>query len=295
MKGAEEVKEEMEKWEDLTIRNDFIFSKTLQDKDLCKKLLEKLLKIKVGKIEYIEEQKTINVDYISKGIRLDLYVEDNKKIYDIEIQVSDNKDLGKRSRYYQSLIDLNSIEKGKTYRKLKDSYIIFICTFDPFGREMSKYEFIQCCKENKEIELEDGARRIFFNTRGYENEKDEDIKAILKYINGEKVENSFVKEVDTRVREVKESQLNRSEYMAIYMRELEKMEESFDRGLKQGIERGIEYGIEQGIDRGLKQGMQQGIINQIKSLMEFDVPIDKIIEKIKEQYNLTEEEIRKYL
>ena len=58
---------------------------------------------------------------------------------------------------------------------------------------MSKYEFIQCCKENKEIELEDGARRIFFNTRGYENEKDEDIKAILKYINGEKVENSFVK------------------------------------------------------------------------------------------------------
>ena len=144
---------------------------------------------------------------------------------------------------------------------------------------MSKYEFIQCCKENKEIELEDGARRIFFNTRGYENEKDEDIKAILKYINGEKVENSFVKEVDTRVREVKESQLNRSEYMAIYMRELEKMEESFDRGLKQGIERGIEYGV----------------INQIDSLKRFRIPTKEIVAEITRQYNLTEEEVRKYL
>ncbi|WP_239447006.1 hypothetical protein [Treponema sp. Marseille-Q4523] len=44
--------------------------------------------IKVGKIEYPSLQKTIAPFYESKGIRLDVYVSDPERIFDIEIQTS---------------------------------------------------------------------------------------------------------------------------------------------------------------------------------------------------------------
>lgn len=120
----------IEKWEDLTISNDFLFSKLMRDKEICKEIIEILLNIKVGYITYLEEQKTIDIIYDKKSVRLDVYVEDENKIYNIEMQVTNKKELAKRTRYYQAMIDLNTIEKGETYNKLKESYIIFICTFD---------------------------------------------------------------------------------------------------------------------------------------------------------------------
>ena len=51
--------------------------------------------------------------YDSKGIRLDVYVEDDKEtIYNIEMQTSSNKNLPKRTRYYRGMIDLNILQTG---------------------------------------------------------------------------------------------------------------------------------------------------------------------------------------
>ena len=57
------------------------------------------------------------------------------------MQVVNKKDLSKRSRYYQGMIDLNSIEKGELYNDLKDSIIIFICKFDPFKKGLLNTPF----------------------------------------------------------------------------------------------------------------------------------------------------------
>ena len=60
------------------------------------------------------------------GYHLDVYVRDGKgTVYDIEIQVSDTKELPKRSRYYQSGIDMSILEKGKPYYMLPDVTIIY--------------------------------------------------------------------------------------------------------------------------------------------------------------------------
>ena len=155
--------EKTQKWEDLTISNDFLFSKLMRDEEICKGIIETLLHIKVGKIDYLEEQKSIDIIYDKKSIRLDVYVEDEDKIYNIEMQVTNRKELAKRARYYQAMIDLNTIEKGETYNKLKESYVIFICTFDPFGKGLSKYSFQNICKEDNSLKLEDKTHKIFFN------------------------------------------------------------------------------------------------------------------------------------
>ena len=97
--------------------------------------------IKVGKIEYPLLQKTITPFYESKGIRLDVYVSDPDRVFDIEIQTSIPPSLPKRTRYYQSFMDIDNLLRGQSYAELKESCVIFICTQDPFGEGLPVYTF----------------------------------------------------------------------------------------------------------------------------------------------------------
>lgn len=86
-------------------------------------------------ITYPDTQKAIEITADGKGIRMDVYVEgDEGTIYDIEMQTSMLSNLNKRARYYQGMIDLNTIERGADYKELRKTYIIFLCKFDPFDR-----------------------------------------------------------------------------------------------------------------------------------------------------------------
>ena len=123
------------KWEELSISNDFLFGKVMQNPKLCKELLQRILPdLNIERIEYPELQKSIHVDMDAHSVRLDVYVKDNREtVYDIEMQVSDTKELPKRSRYYQGMIDLQLVDAGQHYKKLNKSYIIFICPFDLYA------------------------------------------------------------------------------------------------------------------------------------------------------------------
>ena len=90
------------KWEELSISNDFLFGKVMQNPELCKELLQRILPdLNIERIEYPELQKSINMDMDARSVRLDVYVKDEKEVvYDIEMQVSHTKELAKRSRYY---------------------------------------------------------------------------------------------------------------------------------------------------------------------------------------------------
>ncbi len=108
------------KWETLGISNDFLFGKVMQNPELCIELLQRILPdLRIDHIEYPELQKEINCDIDARSVRLDVYVKDDKEaVYDIEIQVSDTKEIPKRSRYYQSMIDLQLIDRGQHYIKI---------------------------------------------------------------------------------------------------------------------------------------------------------------------------------
>lgn len=102
--------------------------------DLCKRLIEIILGIKVKDIKYVEREKSIEERTDAKGIRLDVYVEEegSNRSFDLEMQVANKHNLEKRLRYYQGLLDMDKLKPGDSYRKLGESYIIFICTFDYF-------------------------------------------------------------------------------------------------------------------------------------------------------------------
>ena len=64
----------------------------------------------------------------------DIIKDDKDRVFDIEMQMTVTKELPKRSRYYHSMLDLQLIDKGQTYAKLKPSFVIFICLSDMFQK-----------------------------------------------------------------------------------------------------------------------------------------------------------------
>ncbi len=189
-------------WEDLSISNDFLFGKVMQNPELCKELLQRILPgLKIDRIEYPELQKSINVDMDARSVRLDVYVKDEKEVvYDIEMQVSNTKELPKRSRYYQSMLDLQLIDKGQLYDELKRSYVIFICPFDLYGKGRHIYTFENICKEDNSISMGDEAVKIFLNAKGTLDDVSDELKAFLDYVAGKKPKDAYVERLEEAVK-----------------------------------------------------------------------------------------------
>ena len=50
------------RWEDLDITDDFIFTRVMRNKRLCRTLLEMSLKVKVGRIRFLTSHHAIKVE-----------------------------------------------------------------------------------------------------------------------------------------------------------------------------------------------------------------------------------------
>ena len=210
--------------EELTIVDDFMFGAVMRDPKLCKPLLELILNVKIRKIEYPELQKTIDKRYGSKAIRLVVYVEDEAgTVYDVEIQTTEKKHLPKRTRYYQGIIDLHILEKGEDYTALRKSLVIFICTYDPFGKGRWVYTFENRCLEDQSVALGDGAVKIILNTRGSVGEISAGLRALLRYMDGFAPESGYTKALDSAVMDVRRDEKWRRGFMVLNELMREKM------------------------------------------------------------------------
>ena len=152
-------------FKDLNLSNAFLFAVAMQDEETCRIVLETVLDKEIGKVK-VNVEHTILYSSDIRSVRLDVYARDAVEVdYDIEMQNEDEKNLPKRSRYYQAQMDIARLKPNETYRNLQSNYVIFLCTFDPFGHQLYRYTYEMCCKETGEP-LEDGAYRIFLNTKG---------------------------------------------------------------------------------------------------------------------------------
>ena len=256
------------KFEDLTFADHYIFEKVLQNREICQELLERLLKIKIDHIEYPEIEKTISPYYETKGVRLDVYVKDSDKVFDIELQNAIDFDLPFRTRYYQSMIDTDNLLKGEHYSKLPESFIIFICTYDPFNLKLPIYTFKNRCEENPKILLNDKTIKMFYNATAYKQEKDVAISAFLEYICNQKTVDDFTSKIDSFVQKIKQQEVNRKEYQTMNLHD----RDNFLRGKKEGITEGIQQGLQQ----GLQQGAYEKAIETAKNMLLYGDSVEKI-------------------
>ncbi len=233
-----EYKEDKEngKWDSLGITNDFLFGKLMRNPKLCKKLLERIFPdIEIDHVEYPEAEKTIKSDVDAKSVRLDIYIKDDKEtVYNIEMQVADTKELPKRSRYYQSMLDLQQLDRGESYKRLKKSYIIFICPFDAYQERRHMYTFENICREDSKISLGDETTKIFLNADSEMDDVSRELRAFLDYVAGRKTNDAYVEELEDALRKAKKSREWRHEYMTLLMRDQENIEKGIEKGIEQG-------------------------------------------------------------
>ena len=211
-----------EQWETIGISNDFIFCKVMQEKELLEELIRRILPDLRFTDLKVEAQKTIEIGPDIHGVRFDVFgtLEDGTAV-DIEMQVLNTGNLPKRMRYYGSMADVQMLEKGTVYDELMESYVIMICPFDLFGEGRHVYTFKNLCKEDPELELEDGTFKLVLNAEGTMDDVSPKLKVFLDYMAGKAVDDEYVKKLDEAVKMARLNKKWRTEYMVINMRDRE--------------------------------------------------------------------------
>lgn len=153
------------KFKDLNLKNAFLFAAALSDPETCQIILEMILGREIPSVR-VHTEHTLMYSSELRSLRLDVYAKDEMEVgYNLEMQNNRKEELPKRSRFHQAQMDVAALKPGDCFMDLKPSYVIFICTFDPFGRGRYCYTYEQRCVEDG-FPLEDETCRIFLNTRG---------------------------------------------------------------------------------------------------------------------------------
>ena len=260
----------IKKWEDLTITDDFMFSQVMKDEEICKEVVEIILGIKVGKIEFLTSQHEIEINPEAKTITMDVYLRDEKKIINVELQNGHRLELPKRSRFYQAAADIDNTQPGDIYSQMKDNYVIFICTFDPFIQGKAFYRFENFCLDcNPPLPLKDGTCKLFLNTAAEDlTLLDPELKLFYDYIRRGNVDSALTGRIESSINKLKKNTEVRRKYMTYTTRIAEAKTDAFEEGIAIGEKRGISLGI--------TQGAYQKAVETAKNALSMNLTLEQI-------------------
>ena len=275
------------KFEDLTISNDFMFKEVMKsNKGLCKRLVGSIMQQDIEDIVYIETEKTLQPYYDSRGIRLDVILADkNHTRYNLEMQaknvIGDTGEalLPKRTRYYQSVIDMDMLKKGENFDQLNPLVLIFICTFDFYKEGRYVYTFKSRCLENLELELANDVTVKLVNAKGEQGQVNDLLKNFLQYVMTNEPVDDFTEDVERQVWAVKNDKKAREEYMVLQAKIREHKIVAYEAGEAQGHAAGLAEGLAEGEAKKSRE-------TAIKMLKKH-----KPLSEIKEFTDMSEEEI----
>lgn len=210
--------QELEKrWQQATIKRDVIFTKTFGDnKVLTLELLNIILpELKIKEIIDIVPEDRQKENIVYRGVRFDVYAKDEKgRGYDIEMQVVNHHDLGKRIAFYQNKLSSGALNPGQYFFEKRDTYVIFVCDFDYFNQGLPIYHTTMRLEEDLNKVVDTGEYNVILNSRAKDfSSVSPEVKAFLDYIRDSKVSNEFTKNVDEEVRKVKANTETRDSFM----------------------------------------------------------------------------------
>ena len=233
----------------LELKDAPMFGRVMRDEELCKGVLEAILGFEIDRITYLNTEQTFDPATDTHGVRLDVYAKGTGKSYDIEMQTISNPSLMRRMRFYQASIDNALLDKGQFYEDLDESYIIFICAFDNFKKQLPVYTIEHTCKEDLSIGVDDGVHWLVLNTSAWDKDANNSRAELLQYIHSGKVNGRLSTKLDEAVCKVNSDAEWRRQAMGFMTLEMSH-EASLRSARKEGIQEGIELGKEQGLEQG---------------------------------------------
>lgn len=279
------------KLEDLNLLDRFLFDETMENKEAYQAAASILLEDEIELLEKPETEKELRVSSQLRQVRLDVVSMDkDSRIYYTEMQQKNTGNLRKRSRYYQAQLDVSLLEPGSTdFNLLNDTCFILIAPFDLFGRGLYRYTFEGICRECPDLKLEDGAIRIFINTKGTNRQEFSwEFLDFMEYITAttdtvaDKTESSKIKLIHENVKKIRTSEKMGVKYMQLWEEKAYIREDARAEGLAEGLAEGYAEGYAMGIEAFIHDNLEEGKGRKT------------IIEKLVRHFSLTEEKANNY-
>ena len=231
-------------WKDLTFADNFIFCKVMQDERLCRRMIEILLGIHAGRIEYLETEKPLDPLYRSRGVRFDVYVEDSGgRVFDVELQAGNYSDILMRTRYYLGASDIAATRRRTKFSNIKETYIIFICRDDPLGAGLPVYTRQTRFLETDAVPYDDKSHAVFYNCSAYGKVQDKELRSVLRFIYEFRAESGYTRELEASTAQAKALSAWEDEYMYFTDYLEDEKETAREEGRTEGIEEGRAAGI----------------------------------------------------
>lgn len=234
----------MRQLEELNLVDNFLVnsltSHKLYGESAARCILECILGRKLGKLKVMSQHFIQGESTNRHGVRLDVYLDEDDgtgELFDLEPDNNNGKEdiasLPRRARFYHAKLDSETFKSGEKYERLRNVFVIFIMTYDPFRLDRMVYTIRNGCIEEPEMPYEDGARTIFLYTRGREGNPPESLRQLLQYMEHTTRENAGTEDLQ-RLHEMVTAVKTDGEVGLAYMKFFELEERTLQRGIKQG-------------------------------------------------------------
>lgn len=259
----------------IPVSNHYAFSSVFtHDLEVTREFISALIGKPISKVVIADREKVMEEVFAGKGIRFDVYLKDAEgESFDLELQISDERNIEKRVRYYQSILTADALSKGERYRDLKDSYVIFICVGnDPIGLGKTVYEIENTIVSASNRLFKDGMHSYIFNFSPVrEASNDQVIEEMANYFYNDDVTGRLSERIDEIVRELNENVTWREKVMTWEQEKEALAEIYFEKGKTRGINEGLAQGKTEIALAMLRKGFDVSVVKELTGLDEGDI------------------------
>ena len=269
-----------QQWQYANFTNAYMFTEVLRSN---KALTERIIRLCVpdlGDFEIIgfDREVTQQTSVLEKSGRLDVRIRlKDGRIILIEMQVRKQKYFVRRIRFYQSEADIESLDPGDEEYHLPDIIQISVCDFDPVGKGQYIYDFEYRDRREPGIRMNDGTRKIFLNIRGKNGEVTEEQKAFISYLRGRETEDALCGEIDDTVRQIKDNEDRRRNFMKLKDYLYEERVAAREEGLAEGRAEGKAEGKAEAIRELVLRKLDKGLTPEETAEL-FELPLETVKE-----------------
>ena len=183
----------------LKFQDRWMFSRVLCEEEVCRKVLRAALGIEAGEIAYLNAEQCFEPLAAGRGVRLDVFARGDGRVYDIEMQVARERDLGRRMRYYQAAMDVGELGSGEDFGALPESYVLFFCRHDAYGKGEPAYVIERRCGAHPDLAVGDASPWVVLNASAWEASADPGLRDVLRYLRTGEAEGPLSSEIDALV------------------------------------------------------------------------------------------------
>lgn len=270
----------------LRFSNRYVFAKVMQDNpDLCREVIERVLGVEVGRVEAMEVESEAT-EVIRRSVQFDVFLKGPEAAFEVEMQTYEQRELPLRMRYYRSQLDRRLLSKGARFSELRPTYIIFICTDDPFGFGLPVYTFRSRCLEDGRVPFENGATDVVLNAGGDLALADPAVASLLEFVSTDvaRGDDPLTSRLSRAVGEALEDEEWVKSVSNLDWDIQDAREVAEAKGLADGMAKGLEKGLAEGRAEGRAEGLVEGeavgqsrMAKLMKAMLEADCAQENLV------------------